>query len=191
MFLQCSVTVRNVCACAHVLNAVSSSATVSKNYFCRADVTCSSFLSICNPFLYFPIEPLPCYGGVYVPGWAPGICAELPGVDVPVGSLHQGLLGADTVQGWACDAHAPNATLLIQLSIDNKEVARVKAAVPRPDLPAHSACSSPDHGLAWKVPLASLPPGRHMLAAAAFAGNDPDGRGQAFPIGNFFFSVKP
>lgn len=134
--------------------------------------------------------PLKCYGGVAVPGWSPGPCSELPYADTPNGNLKESFVGTNTAVGYACQRTAPNATLLVAFYIDGKEVGRVNATVPRPDLPPAGVCVTANHGFNWEAPVATLKPGSHHFEASTFAADDPEGQGVRWPIGQFTFSVK-
>ncbi len=69
------------------------------------------------------------------------------------------------IAGWVFDMSAPEATVNIQLYINNRFVGQTEANVTRPDIVAAGLASSPVHGFVFRTP--QLPPGHYDVRVYA------------------------
>jgi len=65
------------------------------------------------------------------------------------------------IEGWAFDMSAPEATVSIQLFINDRFVAQAEANATRPDIVAAGLASNPEHGFVFRTP--ELPPGNYEV----------------------------
>jgi len=70
-------------------------------------------------------------------------------------------------RGWAFNQTTPQDAVTVQIFLDGKFLASVRADAPRPDLVTAGVTSSPAHGFVFSLEGAALGPGPHRVEVFA------------------------